>query len=202
MIRRYLDENIYYVENVVSDINLEILNKFCRDENNWATVQEIYKEHIWWNNYKQVTNDSIAYKALQEVNSSIFDITKDGDIEYWTNSVVGRFKDSDPIVENNEAQFGNSEEWSMLPHYDRHSYKGEGSALTGVNVHSCSVLYLNDDFEGGELVYPYKGITIKPKPGLLVVHSGSEDYIHGVKKVTKGIRYSISGCLFDSSRVY
>jgi hypothetical protein len=52
------------------------------------------------------------------------------------------------------------------------------------------VLYLNDDYEGGEIYYPDLKIAIKPKIGSLVIHPGTPDYSHGVLPVSSGIRYS------------
>lgn len=54
------------------------------------------------------------------------------------------------------------------------------------------ILYLNDDFTGGELYYPGLGLEIAPKRGLLVAHSASKKYAHGVKEVTSGIRYGLT----------
>jgi len=53
-----------------------------------------------------------------------------------------------------------------------------------------SILYWNDDFEGGELSYVNLGIDYKPVAGDLVFHPGTIEYTHGVKDVTSGIRYS------------
>jgi len=53
------------------------------------------------------------------------------------------------------------------------------------------VLYLNDDFEGGELFYPNYNLSIKPKPGMLAVHTAGLECMHGVKQVTKGIRHTL-----------
>lgn len=48
----------------------------------------------------------------------------------------------------------------------------------------CSFsLYLNDDFEGGELEFSNVPIKIKPKAGMLVVIPGGEKYKHRVNKV-------------------
>jgi hypothetical protein len=53
------------------------------------------------------------------------------------------------------------------------------------------VLYLNDDFEGGEFLFPDLHIQVKPKPGLLVAFPSDQNYLHGVNPVTSGERYSI-----------
>lgn len=54
-----------------------------------------------------------------------------------------------------------------------------------------SVLYLNNDFEGGEFYFKEPHIKIEPKPGRLVIFGSGIDYIHGVKSVTKGARYTL-----------
>lgn len=54
------------------------------------------------------------------------------------------------------------------------------------------VLYLNDDFSGGELFYEKLGLKIKPKRGMLVIHSALPKYAHGVTEVLAGTRYGIT----------
>jgi hypothetical protein len=54
------------------------------------------------------------------------------------------------------------------------------------------VLYLNDDFVGGELFYPNLNLELKPKKGMLVIHSAQSKYAHGVAEVISGIRYGIT----------
>lgn len=54
------------------------------------------------------------------------------------------------------------------------------------------VVYINDDYEGGEIFYPNKDIAIKPKARSLVMHPGNKEYEHGVKEVFKTTRYSLS----------
>ena len=53
------------------------------------------------------------------------------------------------------------------------------------------VLFLNDEFEGGEFVLPDLHIQIKPKPGLFVAFPSDQNYLHGVNPVRSGERYSI-----------
>lgn len=54
------------------------------------------------------------------------------------------------------------------------------------------IIYLNDDFEGGETYYPNIGMKVKPQPGVIVVHPGSEHYLHGVTEVKNNTRYTIA----------
>jgi len=54
------------------------------------------------------------------------------------------------------------------------------------------VLYLNDDFEGGDIHFPQHGISIPVKPGMLAFFPGDVHHSHGVKRVLNGTRYTIS----------
>lgn len=55
-------------------------------------------------------------------------------------------------------------------------------------VSSC--MYLNDDYDGGELWFPYLDITIKPKYGDIVLFPSTFIYAHASKPVTRGIKYA------------
>jgi hypothetical protein len=55
------------------------------------------------------------------------------------------------------------------------------------------IIYLNDDYEGGEICYPEYDIEYKPKAGDLVVHCVEAP--HGVNIVKSGIRYTHSNVL-------
>jgi len=53
------------------------------------------------------------------------------------------------------------------------------------------IAYLNDDFMGGELVFPDLNIVIAPRPGLLVGFPSNHEFVHAVPKVLSGKRYSL-----------
>lgn len=54
-----------------------------------------------------------------------------------------------------------------------------------------TILFLNDDFEGGDLVFPDLRIVIRPEPGLLLCFPSSAWYRHGVEPVISGDRYTM-----------
>ena len=56
-----------------------------------------------------------------------------------------------------------------------------------------AIIYLNNDFEGGELYFPVQDVTIKPEPGMLVLFPSSWQYVHQSKEVTKGTKYTCLG---------
>lgn len=59
--------------------------------------------------------------------------------------------------------------------------------------HYSTIIYLNEEFEGGELFFPqHNNLTLKPKIGTMICFKGDSKHLHGVKKITSGIRYTIS----------
>jgi len=53
------------------------------------------------------------------------------------------------------------------------------------------LVYLNDDFSGGELVFPDLDTVIVPRPGLLVGFPSNHEFVHAVPKVLSGKRYTM-----------
>jgi len=73
-------------------------------------------------------------------------------------------------------------------------YDGDGTVPTpngNPKREISSILYLNDDFQGGQVFFRNQGININPKPGMLVVFPSTQEFIHSVNKVNFGFRYSI-----------
>ena len=54
------------------------------------------------------------------------------------------------------------------------------------------VVYLNEEFTGGETYYPNHEVDVEPKVGRLVIHPGDSNHEHGVRKVEGGTRYTLS----------
>lgn len=54
----------------------------------------------------------------------------------------------------------------------------------------ATLIYINDDYEGGEIYFPELDIVIKPQEGDLVCFPDTPDFVHGVKPISKGIRYT------------
>ncbi|MFM6983878.1 MAG: 2OG-Fe(II) oxygenase [Chitinophagaceae bacterium] len=79
----------------------------------------------------------------------------------------------------------------MIHRTDKNSFWERHSDNSGGNeIKYGVVLYLNDNFEGGELYYPNLDLVIKPEKGMLVYHSGDEE--HEVLKVISGNRYTLT----------
>jgi hypothetical protein len=53
-----------------------------------------------------------------------------------------------------------------------------------------SILYINDNYIGGEIVFDQYNYSIKPKSGTLIMFPGNKYYAHKVNKVIDGNRYT------------
>jgi hypothetical protein len=54
----------------------------------------------------------------------------------------------------------------------------------------AGIIYLNNDYEGGQTYYPEYNFKTSPEPGMLVTHTG--DTLHGIEEIHNKIRYTIN----------
>jgi hypothetical protein len=52
-----------------------------------------------------------------------------------------------------------------------------------------SVLYYNDDYEGGEIYFPEQDLLIKPEPGMLICFPAKDEFPHQVREIKSGYRW-------------
>lgn len=64
------------------------------------------------------------------------------------------------------------------------------------------LIYLNDNYEGGELEFPDWGITFKPKPGTIIAFPSYIEFSHRVLPVTKGNRFNLVSWICTNERIY
>lgn len=65
---------------------------------------------------------------------------------------------------------------------------------TDPSIRYATILYLNEEYNDGEIFFPKLNIELKPKPRSLLLFPGTKQYEHGVKHVGAGpIRYVLVG---------
>jgi 2OG-Fe(II) oxygenase superfamily len=81
---------------------------------------------------------------------------------------------------------------SHIPHADNEREE-HGRWLPNHMPHRAytALIYLNDNFTGGELVFPDRDVVISPKPGLFVGFPSNHKFVHAVPNVLSGKRYSL-----------
>lgn len=176
MERTYLHDEIYYIENFLSPEELSVLEAEARADN-WGdrnATRDLNLKSNWEGNIKSI-KDLNLYK---KINERIFNecIKEKGNLKLTLSAVIKRYN------EGQTDNFQTQDKYVLMPHHD---------ALKDPWQIGC-ILYINDDYEGGEVEYPNLGIEVKPKKGTLLIHGVTNDCVHGVKKVTKGTRYMIT----------
>jgi hypothetical protein len=88
---------------------------------------------------------------------------------------------------------------SMPPHADRANPDGSPHAMPHRDF--ASIVYLNDDYTGGELYFPRLDLLVKPGQGMLLAFTGGWHHEHAVLKVLEGDRLTMPAFYtFDASR--
>ena len=65
---------------------------------------------------------------------------------------------------------------------------------TDPSIRYATVIYLNDDYNSGEIFFKNLGVSLRPNPRDLLFFPGNSKYEHGVKPVSDGpTRYVIVG---------
>ena len=67
----------------------------------------------------------------------------------------------------------------------------EGNPNHNITNEYTIILYLNDNYGGGELYFPQHDLIIKPKPGSILTFPGNHTNIHGVNEVKNETRYTV-----------
>jgi hypothetical protein len=170
----YLDPEIFYIKDILSEESLNLLKLFCEEETGWEPHHHRY--------LKMMDCDiQIIYKDIFDKILSVAD--PENKFTAIMGDVVTMFKAGESMkIED----FG--EEWSMTPHSDRsNAYFGQSTIEKGF------IFYINDDYEGGEISYINKGIEFKPLANSVLIHSAYPEFTHGVKRVDGKNRYVITG---------
>jgi predicted 2-oxoglutarate/Fe(II)-dependent dioxygenase YbiX len=106
-----------------------------------------------------------------------------------------KFKEAIELVFDREvvANTSHAQKWDVggfaAPHSDNSDFDGTPNAFE-INKY-VGILYLNDNYGGGELYFPEHDIEFKPAAYSYICFPGGVENIHGVKEITEGTRYTM-----------
>ncbi len=89
------------------------------------------------------------------------------------------------------------EPYTILKYSNYEEYKAhfDGSTETARSI--SVVIYLNDDYEGGEIEFTNFNLKFKPKANTMIIFPSNFAYTHKAHPVTSGTKYAIATCLHD-----
>ena len=168
---------IYRFENFVSIEDQNSIIKFYLDNPKWETLK----------NEKKFSTQQKNMLYTKENNEHLIGIDSAMEILNKYNYEVAKVLNKEKLIEHNvfgmpPSLYKYSKGYSLPLHMDTKYYKW---------ITYASVIYFNDDYEGGELSFPKLNINIKPKARELIIFSQTEnEYYHEIKRIKEGTRYS------------
>ena len=183
-------DKIFELENFMTEEEMNYLDNFAKNNNSWDITEDHVNENgtvIYEANYWK---DRVAtFNTLKEADSKVVEIIQ-GLIRRLQiaveSSLEVKIRETGPaIVKWPPGSF-------QLPHADKELHTGPDAGTPNDFPHYdiASLFYINDDYEGGELYFPIQGIEFKPKKGAAYFFPGDMNYIHGVRNIVSGMRYT------------
>ncbi len=172
-------KNIVYIKNFITDKELSIINNFVKENDKWKRLDS----DIWDN---RIATSDIVYssnKKVFKISENIIDRLSLKIKNFFKVDVVG----SPPAFVR--WNVGNFQE----PHADKQISSGPntGDPNEFPWYDIGSMIYINDDYIGGEIYFPNQNVSIKPEAGAACFFPGDINYLHGVTEVKSGTRFTI-----------
>ena len=187
MISKEMHSGIVYYTKLFSD-NLNIVDLIEQDE--LSSTSKITKWSSWGpsdnkviygerklidNSFSEFDASRLDYSITKTITDSIIKCSEDYSKKY--NLDIGKLRSL-----SISKYFQNQ---GMGQHID--SYGENPKEILSI------VLYLNDNYEGGELYFPNQNIKIKPEAGSLIAFPSIQPYSHEALPVISGTKYISPG---------
>lgn len=163
--------------------NVVVIENFISSEECKIVIDSIDDEIVWQSNTMQGIPDKVSKNLYKKPES--FQILKTA-IDKLQNEIEMHF--GRPLEEG----FPGIRMWSPGEYQPLHAdgEDPEGHPNEAYVVDYGSVIYLNDDYDGGEIYFPDQDIDFKPKAGTVVFFPSNNMFIHGVREILSGYRYT------------
>jgi hypothetical protein len=200
-------DQIKIFDNFVEKEDLVVLDKLCRESINYSDDMGEYDK--WWYHklpseeytkyahgaYKELCLQSMEFPFERNIHPLVKKYTQKI-AEYASyqrgHKLVAMFGlnrhqtlEGGYCPGHQDAEASNAGEGEYLPEYAPHHVFEPCLIDTSANI------YINDDYEGGNLVFEHYGIEINHTPGQLVIFPGSLEYNHGVTQIASGTRWNL-----------
>lgn len=175
------DETISDILKLTEDPSLNV--KFSPSQTN-ADPANTKKQSIRTNQGLSISRNANINEKTKLINRKCYDLVS---------SAIKNYKEIFKIEQEiKNAEFYGLLRYSVGEQYGFH-YDGGTASKRSISV----LIYLNDDYEGGELEFPNFKLKIKPKAGTLILFPSNYAYGHIAHPVTSGTKYVIVTWLHD-----
>lgn len=161
--------NIHIIENFLNDQEMSILHN--------DAIRDIYDKNTTTEWLERITDKQMISKEsvsiLKLAHQKILEIAKN--------------------FYNVDLQVGSAYEGFSIRKWPTGSSMGEHiDDFSSFHYNIASLIYINDNYEGGEIKFADHDLIIKPKRGTLILFPGNKYYSHEVLEVRSGERYTSS----------
>jgi hypothetical protein len=185
----YIDPNIYYVDNFLSQ----------------EEIDYILNSEIEWNQINALGNgvDESKYDTKYFEGGGVgrrFAGQLISAEKFWKDEIDSRIR---KLLDNDKERYNARPiltkyfpegDWALYYHHENHPDCGPIGMYTTLGF----TIGLNDGWVGGEIGFQNKPIEFFVKPGTIVVFPASEEYTHCVKAVRKGERIVFSAFVYNN----
>lgn len=194
-----LDPNIYMVKNFLTEKDLyemwEIINN-SKDED-WA-------QHLHYTKHLEDRAEELT--GNRDFKAAGIEVTQNWDDKVLSlsgkTSLVQKLSERVSTFFDPECGFDFRSFGTLQRMYDGTELKAHYDDKADVRHVWACVAYVNDDYKDGELYFSKKNIDITPPAGAAMIFPATEEYEHGVRKVSAGpIRYVLPSFIFDHSKM-
>jgi hypothetical protein len=185
-----------------NNLNFKNLGKDIWVYNNFLSKKEVdailnrinsSNENLWQGSYPR--NQSTVNLKEAEIISSRIQKLLSNELYIYKHASITRL-----TVGQGHGIHSDNHDFLKVRELSKSLKDNECFKMTDNNVYGL-VVYINDDYEGGEIFYTKQGIVYKPKSGDLVVHSAEDHCEHGVHPVKTNIRYSFPSCIREKIKI-
>ena len=189
-----LRDHILIQKNAIAPADLEALTRYLQQAPMEQTAvsnfaEDAPEEGVEWVVNKDVRDTHHLHQTTTIVRK-LRSITKAGVGSFVEPFYDVKIRDWEPLQLLHYGKGGH-----YIPHVDAETLYTDEDGLElwekTLDRDISVVYFLNDDFKGGELFFPKLDLLIKPEAGTLVCFPSDHNYIHGVKPVKAGRRYTV-----------
>lgn len=204
MQRKYLDDKVWVIENFISETECDIILGSLEDktersmeDGGWTMRGQARdgKRNMWnrWLNANTSMYDSKEAEAVGLLSRQIMPRIEEEFKEYgvYKNTYTFTRYEVPPVDENGIVINPRNSDLTLEWHFEGDSNWSpeEQREIMSTGL----VLVLNDNYEGGDLVFRYNDIRIKSKKGMLINVPVEREYTHGLEDLTSGTRFILYG---------
>lgn len=174
-----IDQQIYLIKNIASPSELSTIIELAEsaDEEAWKTHYMNGVRDLAWQKFQRRDIDSLVAEGKIEITYKWLDknlFLYNDEVRNNLDKRVREIVAIDPELKFNgvgtiQRQYEGAE---LVVHVDNHT---DPSLVWAV------IIYVNDDYTDGELIFPDRNLEIKPPAGSMLIFPTHDEYRHGVK---------------------